>query len=189
VIARHGWSSGARRAIRRRAPAASDGGGSTPAATRPFSCTLHVAGLSAPARNARRRPRALLDPDGRPASQVHTARLRPPRWELVWRPAVWEELERRGATVAIVPFSGRAGRGGQTDTIKLLRLEREKLVDVERWTSRDELCNALEAPIWDRLGTFVGQPLVSGEVIWTADGRDVAIRGMRGGRPFEEIVP
>lgn len=91
--------------------------------------------------------------------------------------------------MAIVPFSGRAGRGGQTDTITLLRLEGEKPVEVERWTSRDELCNALEAPIWDRFGTFVGQPLVSGEVIWTADGRDVAIRGTRGGRPFEEIVP
>jgi hypothetical protein len=33
-------------------------------------------------------------PTGRPASQVHTARLRPPRWELVSRAAVWNELER-----------------------------------------------------------------------------------------------
>lgn len=153
---------------------------------------LHVARgwLERPCPTCKAQPRERCStPTGRKATQIHVARLRPARWELVWRPAVWEELERRGATVAIVPFSGRAGCGGQTDTIKLLRLEREKLVDVERWTSRDELCNALEAPIWDRSGTFAGQPLVSGEVIWTADGRDVAIRGMRGGRPYEEIVP
>jgi hypothetical protein len=51
-------------------------------------------------------------PTGREASRVHTARLRRARRELVWRPAVWEELERRGAarrgaSVALVPFSGR----------------------------------------------------------------------------------
>ncbi len=57
----------------------------------------------------------------------------------MWRPAVWEELERRGATVALVPFWGRAGSGGRTDTIKLLRLEDGELLDVERWTYRDEL--------------------------------------------------
>lgn len=106
----------------------------------------------------------------------------------MWRPAVWEELERRGAMVAIVPFWGRAGRGGQTDTIKLLRLEREELVDVERWTSRDELCQALEAPVWDRFGTFSGQPLVRGEVIWSTEDRCVVVRGRRGDRRFEAIA-
>jgi hypothetical protein len=106
----------------------------------------------------------------------------------VWRPAVWEELDRRGATVAIVPFSGRAGSGGRTDTIKLLRSAGEELVDVERWTSRDELCYALAAPVWDRFGTFVGHPQIRGEVVWTADNRCVAIRGRRGERPFEELA-
>jgi hypothetical protein len=89
------------------------------------------------------------------ASKVHTARLRPARWELVRRAVVWEELERRDATAAVVPFSGQAGRGGRTDVIQLLRLEGEALVDVERWTGRDELCHALEAPVWDRFGTFI----------------------------------
>jgi hypothetical protein len=59
-----------------------------------------------------------VTPTGREAARVHIARLRPTRGELVWRPTVWEELERRGATVAIVPFSGRSGRSGCTHTIK-----------------------------------------------------------------------
>jgi hypothetical protein len=126
-------------------------------------------------------------PSGRPAPRVHTARLRPARRELVWRPAVWEELERRGATVAVVPFWGRAGRGGQTERIDLLRVECERLVEVERWTSRDELCYALEAPVWERFGTFAGLPLTQGEVMWTAADRSVLIRG-RGGRMLEEFV-
>ena len=127
-------------------------------------------------------------PTGRPASQVHTARLRPARWELVCRAAVWDELERRGASVATVPFWGRAGSGGRTDTIKLLRLEDGELLDVERWTYRDELCHALEAPVWERFGTFVGHPLIRGEVIWSAEDRSVVISGRRGDRRFEEIV-
>jgi hypothetical protein len=104
----------------------------------------------------------------------------------VWRPAIWQELERRGASLAVVPFYGRAGTGGRTDTITLLRLEGEELVVVERWTSRDELCRALEAPLWERFGSFAGQPMVRGEVVWTADDRSVLIRGRRGDRPFEE---
>jgi hypothetical protein len=127
-------------------------------------------------------------PTGRAAARVHSARLRPARWELVWRPEIWEELERRGASVAVVPFYGRAGIGGRVDRITLLRLDGDDLVEVERWTGRDELCHALEAPVWERFGTFVGHPLVRGEVIWTADDRCVAIRGTRGERPFEELA-
>jgi hypothetical protein len=127
-------------------------------------------------------------PTGREAARVHTARLRPARWELVRRSAVWEELERRGATAAVVPFWGRAGAGGRTDTIKLWRLEGEELVEVERWTYRDELCHALEAPVWERYGRFAGHPLIRAEVIWTADDRCVVIRGRRGGKAFEELA-
>ncbi len=104
------------------------------------------------------------------------------------RPAVFKELEHRGATVALVPFSGRAGAGGRTDTIKLLRLEGGELVEVERWSSRDELCFALEAPIWDRYGTFVGHPRVVGAVIWSTEDRSVLIRGRRGDSSFEELA-
>lgn len=129
-----------------------------------------------------------LTPTGREASQVHVARLRPGCWELLWGTAVWEELECRGATVAIVPFLGRAGTRGRTDTIKLLGRRGDELVDVECWTSRDELCDAPEAPISDRFGTFVGQPLVRGEVIWSAKDRCALIHGRRGGSSFEEFA-
>lgn len=125
-------------------------------------------------------------PSGREASRVHTARLRPARRELVWRAAVWDELERRGANVAVVPFLGRAGSGGRTDRIKLLRLEDGELLDIERWTSRDELCQALEAPVWERFGTVVGQPLIRGEVLWSAEGQIIVVSGRRGDRQFEE---
>jgi hypothetical protein len=127
-------------------------------------------------------------PTGRETSQVHTARLRPGRFELAWRPAVWEELERRGATVAVVPFWGRAGRCARTDVITLLRVSGDGLIEVELWTGRDELCYALEAPVWDRFGTFVGHPLISGEVTWSAEDRTIVIAGTRGDRPFEENV-
>jgi hypothetical protein len=127
-------------------------------------------------------------PSGREASRIHTARLRPSRFELVWRPAVWEELERRVATAAVVPFWGRAGLGGRTDVIRLLCLEGEQLVEVERWTGRDELCYALEAPVWDRFAQFTGHPHVSGEVTWSAENRTVLIECRRGDRRFEELV-
>ena len=78
-------------------------------------------------------------PSGREASQVHSARLWGGRDELLWGAAVWEELEQRGATMAIVPSWGRAGRGGTIATITLSRVEDGALVDVERWSSRDEL--------------------------------------------------
>ena len=127
-------------------------------------------------------------PSGREASRTHEGRLRPGRHELLQLEAIWQELEARGATVAIVPFSGRAGRGGSTDTILLRRLDGDVLVDVERWTGRDELCYALAAPIWDRFGSFAGQPLIAGTVKWTTADRRVVIAGRRGDERFEEFV-
>jgi len=127
-------------------------------------------------------------PSGREASRIHQARLRPGQRELLSDESIWQELEARGATVATVPFSGRAGRGGRTDRIVLSRFDRDELVDVEWWSGRDELCYALEAPIWDRFGSFAGQPLIVGMVIWTAADRRVAIEGRRGEKRFEELV-
>jgi hypothetical protein len=101
---------------------------------------------------------------------------------------VWQELERRGATIASVPFSGRAGRGGRTDRIVLSRLAGDELVQVEGWTSRDELCYALEAPVWDRFGSFAGQPAITGTVVWLTVERRVVIEGRRGDQRFEELV-
>ena len=70
----------------------------------------------------------------------------------------------------------------------LSRLDRDELVDVEPWTGRDELGYALEAPIWDRFGSFAGQPLITGTVIWTPTDRRVVIEGRRGDKHFEELV-
>jgi hypothetical protein len=127
-------------------------------------------------------------PTGRPASQVHTARLRPACWELVSRLAVWDELERRGVSVATVPFRGRAGRGGEIDIIRLQQVRGEESHEVRLWSDIDELAAALAAPVWGRFGTFAGHPLVRAEVIWTVDRRSVVIVGRRGDRRLEESV-
>jgi hypothetical protein len=90
-------------------------------------------------------------PSGREASHSHQPRLRPGRFELVSDESIWQELEALGATMASVLFSGRAGRAGRVDRIMLSRQDGGELVDVERWSGRDELCYALEAPdCWDR---------------------------------------
>jgi hypothetical protein len=100
---------------------------------------------------------------------------------------VWEELERRGATMAVVPFSGRAGRGGKTGTITLSRQEGDEFVDVERWSGRDELALALEGPVWGRYAGFAGQPWIRGTIAWTAADRCILIIGRRGEKAFEEV--
>jgi hypothetical protein len=101
---------------------------------------------------------------------------------------VWQELEARAAMIATVPFSARAGRGGRIDRIVLIRFDGDELVDAERWTSRDELCFALEAPVWDHFGSFAGQPQISGTVTWTTADRRVVLEGRRGHERFEEVV-
>jgi hypothetical protein len=127
-------------------------------------------------------------PSGRQTSHTHQARLRPGRYELASSESVWQELEARGVTIASVPFSGRAGRGGHVDRIVLHRLDGDELVDVERWTSHDELGYALEGPIWDRFGSFAGQPRIAGTLVWTTADRRVVIVGRRGDKRFEEFL-
>jgi len=101
---------------------------------------------------------------------------------------VWEELERRGATNVVVPFTGRAGEGGRVGTIGLSRLEGGQLLDVERWSGRDRLAYALEAPVWDRYGSFTGPPQVGGTLTWTLADRRIVIVGRRGRVDFEEVI-
>ncbi len=127
-------------------------------------------------------------PSGREAARPHAARSRPRGGELLARRAVWEELERRCATIAVVPFSGRAGLGGRVGIV-LSRLDGAELVDVERWAGRDELAYALEAPVWDRFGGFVGGPSIRGSVGWMVAERRVVIEGERGSHRFEEEAP
>lgn len=127
-------------------------------------------------------------PSGRESSRPHSSRLRPGREDLTTE-QVWDELQRRGATIASVPFSGRAGAGGRTATITLSRLEHDQLITVERWGGgRDELAYALEAPIFDRFGGFAGQPFTRGTLTWSLAERRVVIEGTRGDRPFQEAV-
>ena len=66
--------------------------------------------------------------------------------------------------------------GGHAETITLSRLQDGELVDVERWTGRDELAHALEAPVWGRYGSLVGQPPIDGAVIWTTQDRRVGLK-------------
>ena len=134
------------------------------------------------------RGEACRTPSGREASHPHGARLRPGRHELISGQQVWQELERRGNVMAVVRFSGRAGRGGRVDRIVLSRIDGDRIVGAERWTGRDELCYALEAPVWDRFGSFAGQPQIAGTVVWTTADRRLVIAGRRGNQHFEELL-
>jgi hypothetical protein len=69
-----------------------------------------------------------------------------------------------------------------------LGLYGDKLVNVERWTSRDELRYALEGPVWDRFGSFAGQPHIAGTVVWTTADRRVVIEGRPAATRFEELL-
>jgi hypothetical protein len=126
-------------------------------------------------------------PTGREASRIHLARLRPARGEL-FGVAVWDALDGHGVAVASVPFSGRSGRAGEIDGIRYSRREGEVLVELERWMPHDELAYALEAPVWDRYGTFAGHPPIRGLVTWNSESRLAVISGTRGGERFEEIA-
>ena len=126
-------------------------------------------------------------PTGREASRIHLARLRPTRGEL-FGTAVWDALDLLEVAVAAVPFSGRSGRGGEIDRVRYSRREGKVLVELDRWVPRDELAFALEAPVWDRFGTFAGHPLIRGVVTWNSESRLVVVSGKRGDERFEEIV-
>jgi hypothetical protein len=126
-------------------------------------------------------------PSGREASRTPEARLRPGRHELISGDAVWQELEARSATIATVLISGRAGRGGRIEQIVLRRGDGDELIDIDLWTG-SELCYALVAPVWDRFGSFAGQPPIAATVRWTSADRRVVIEGRRSDARFEELV-
>jgi hypothetical protein len=63
-----------------------------------------------------------------------------------------------------------------------------ELVDVERWSGRDQLALGLEGPVWDRYGYFAGQPRIRGTVTWAVADRRIVIAGRRGGEAFEEVI-
>ena len=61
-------------------------------------------------------------PRGRRAANPHSARLHRAAGELV-RSEAWEELQRRGANIAILPFSGKQRTGASFGPIRLEHLE------------------------------------------------------------------
>jgi endogenous inhibitor of DNA gyrase (YacG/DUF329 family) len=125
-------------------------------------------------------------PGGRRASRPHTARLSPARRELLADQQVWDELERWGASIALVHFSGGAGNPG---SIAAVTLENEHGEQLARFSSGDgELPEAIAAPIWGRYALFRGQPRITALLGWDARARSIQIAGKRGGRTFEEIL-
>lgn len=60
-------------------------------------------------------------PSGHEAAAAHAARLSPGGFELPSWELVWAELERCGASIALVPFHGRARAGGRVGKITLSR--------------------------------------------------------------------
>ncbi len=99
-------------------------------------------------------------PRGRSAAGPHTARLHPGVGELT-RSEAWEELARRGANIATLPFTGTRRTGASSGTIRLEPLENDQLTEIETWSeqrSGDALIEALKAPIVARFSSFLGQP-------------------------------
>jgi hypothetical protein len=71
-------------------------------------------------------------PTGRRAGRPHTARLRLARRELLVGEQVWQEIERWGADVALVRFSGGGGNPG---SIGAVTLEAAGERELARWES------------------------------------------------------
>ena len=101
---------------------------------------------------------------------------------------MFAELDRLGAVGATVPFGGRAGAGGHVGRVALSRLVEGEVVESELGWAREELAFAVAAPVWDRFGSFAGQPRVMGTVRWDTASRAVSISGRRGDQRFEERV-
>ena len=134
--------------------------------------------------------KACVTPGGRSAAQPHSARLRLGVGELT-RSETWEELERRGANMATLPFSGERRAGVRFDPIRLERLENGQLTEVETWSeqrSGDPLMEALKAPVAARFASFLGQPPIRATLAWTLPDRQITFTGKRGGEPFEDVI-
>lgn len=129
-------------------------------------------------------------PSGRTASGPHAARLRRGASELT-RNEAWEELERRGANLATVAFSGSRRAGASFAPIRLERLTNAELIEIETWSeqrSGDPLIEALKAPVVGRFGGFLGQPPIRATLTWTLTDRRVTITGTRGQESLEETL-
>ena len=103
----------------------------------------------------------------------------------------WEELERRGANIATLPFTGERRAGVSFATIRLDRLENGQLTEIETWSeqgSGDALIEALKEPVVARFASFLGQPPIRGTLAWTLPDRRITITATRGNEPLEEVI-
>jgi endogenous inhibitor of DNA gyrase (YacG/DUF329 family) len=106
------------------------------------------------------------------------------RRELFADEDVWQELERCGASVALVRFSGGGGTPGSIAAVTLEDVEERELA---RWgRGEGELSEALAAAVWGRYALFRGHPRITGLVMWDVQERQVIVAGERGGRKFDE---
>jgi hypothetical protein len=131
-----------------------------------------------------------LTPRGHSAARPHTARLHASAGELT-RGQAWEELARRGANIATVPFTGERRTGVRFGAIRLERLENDQLIEVETWSeqrSGDALIKALKAPVVARFAGFLGQPPIRATLTWTVPDRRITITGKRGNDPLDEGI-
>jgi hypothetical protein len=86
-------------------------------------------------------------------------------------------LNRKGIDKVTVKFSGGHDSGG-TDGITVdLFGEEVEWSQKELDTIKEGLYDALEAPVWDRYGTFCGEYHVDGEVIWDVKAKKVFLKG------------
>ena len=129
-------------------------------------------------------------PSGRRSARPHTARLHRGAGELT-RGEAWEELERRGANIATLPFNGKHGAGVSFAPIRLESLENHQRTEIETWSeqrSGDALIEALKEPAVARFGTLVGQPPIRATLTWTVPDRQIMVVGTRGSEPFEQVI-
>ena len=132
--------------------------------------------------------RAVPDTDrqaSRPAA--HGAAAATGRRELFAEQDVWQELERWGAAVALVRFSGGGGSQGSIAAVTL-----EDAEEARAWpaggSGEGELPEALAAPIWARYALLRGHPRISGLLMWDVHERQVVVAGERGGQKFDELL-
>jgi hypothetical protein len=125
-------------------------------------------------------------PTGRRAAEPHSARLWYGRRELFADEHVWAELERWGAVMALVWFSGGGGSHGNVAAVTLEAADKSELA---RWGhGAGELPEALAAPIWGRYALFRGHPRITGMVMWAVRERQVLVAGERGSERFEDVL-
>jgi endogenous inhibitor of DNA gyrase (YacG/DUF329 family) len=148
-------------------------------------CTPRGDGVSGPARPAR--PSRASCAERRPAD-AQLSRT-PPGFLLRAESCsqqVWEELERWGASVALVRFSGGGGNPGSISAVTLENADAEQLAC---WSSGEgALPEALAAPIWGRYARFRGQPRITGLLMWDVRARSIQLAGKRGSHKFDEIL-